>query len=184
MTSADDFFRTKADEVLQCTCETARRLVGTHQAAITLMVPGDWSRGRKYFSLSDKYAAWRDFHAPAVGVGTHALVVRRSQSFRLTQEELAAHPAWRGFDRTARTHPPMRGWLAVPLVGDDGLNYGLLQLSDKVDGTEFVARDEEDLRHLARIAELGLSALGREREQRSGGTPFSLEAAQTTRVGE
>lgn len=58
-------FERRADEVLEQTCGTARRLIGAHQAAITLMVPGDWSRARKYFSLSARYAAWRDFRAPA-----------------------------------------------------------------------------------------------------------------------
>lgn len=177
-------FVRRADEVLRETCEVARSLIHTHQAAITLMVPGDWAQARKYFSLSEKYAAWREFRAPAQGIGTHGLVITRHESFRLTQDELVHHPAWRNFAATAATHPPMRGWLAVPLVGDDEQTYGLLQLSDKVDGSEFSERDERDLRSLARIAELGLSALGREREAAQPGTPFVLSPAQVTRVGE
>ena len=39
----------------------------------------------------------------------------------------------KGFGTEAGKHPPMRGWLAVPIVGRDGKNYGLLQLSDKYD---------------------------------------------------
>jgi len=39
--------------------------------------------------------------------------------------------------RRPDTHPPVRGLLAVPIVGEDGLNYGLLQVSDQVDGTDF-----------------------------------------------
>lgn len=42
-----------------------------------------------------------------------------------------------GLPRRPDTHPPVRGLLAVPIVGEDGLNYGLLQVSDQVDGTDF-----------------------------------------------
>ena len=33
----------------------------------------------------------------------------------MTQQELTAHPRWRGFGDAAQWHPPLRGWLAVPL---------------------------------------------------------------------
>ncbi len=180
-TPAEDFVR-RADEVLRQTCETARRLVPAHQAAITLMVPGDWGRARKVFSLSERYAGWRDFHVPARGVGVHAMPIARGEAVRMTQAELVAHPAWKDFDSTSATHPPMRGWLAVPLFGDDGLRYGLLQLSDRADGGDFTERDADDLRHLARLAEIGLSALGRELRAATGGSPFDLAPDQVTSV--
>jgi GAF domain-containing protein len=50
----------------------------------------------------------------------------------------------------------LRGLLAVPIVGEDGRNYGLLQLSDKADGGDF---DEDDERHLQRLAVLAALAL-------------------------
>jgi len=182
MTTPAERFVQRADEVLLQTCETARRLVPSHQAAVTLMVPGDWGRARKVFSLSERYAEWKDFHVPARGVGVHALPIPHGECARMTQAELVAHPAWRDFDRTAKTHPPMRGWLAVPLFGDDGLRYGLLQLSDRADGGDFTERDADDLRGLARIAEIGLSALGRELRAATGGSPFDLRPSQVTNV--
>ena len=39
----------------------------------------------------------------------------------------------------------MRGWLAVPLIGQDQHNYGLLQLSDKYNDAEFTEEDESHL---------------------------------------
>ena len=59
----------------------------------------------------------------------------------------------------AAQHPPMRGWLAVAVCGDDGRAYGLLQLSDKSDGGDFTREDEESIRELAAFAGATLDAL-------------------------
>jgi GAF domain-containing protein len=161
-------FECRVDTTLQICCELARALIGAHQAAMSLIVAGDWAHGRKYFSLSDKYADYRDFTTPGRGIGLHALVVDENRALRLTQDEVESHPDWRGFADAAETHQPLRGLLAVPIVGEDGLNYGLLQVSDKTDGTDF---DEEDERHLQSLASLGavaLDALARVRGLRGG----------------
>ena len=135
---------------------------------MSLIVAGDWPHARKYFSLSDKYASFRDFTMPARGIGLHALVVAQNTALRLTQAEVERHPAWRGYAEAAGSHPPLRGLLAVPIVGEDGLNYGLLQLSDKVDGTDFNEDDERRLQRLAGLAALTLDALARVRKLRGG----------------
>lgn len=49
----------------------------------------------------------------------------------------------------------MRGWLAAPILDRHGVNWGLFQLSDKVEG-EFTAEDE---RLLLGLLELVASAL-------------------------
>jgi signal transduction histidine kinase/ActR/RegA family two-component response regulator len=69
----------------------------------------------------------------------------------MTQAELEVHPAWRGFGKVADKHPPMRGWLAVPLMGRNGKNIGLIQLSDKYEG-EFTEEDEAILVQMAQMA--------------------------------
>src|SRR6266540_2203672 len=154
-------FEARVNETLHLACVLARKLIGAHQAAMGLIVGGDWGHARKYFSLSDKYAAWEDFTPPAKGLGLHGLVVSENQAIRLTEAEVEAHPDYRGFSEWGETHPPMRGWLAVPLVGEDGRNYGLLQLSDKVDGSDFTEEDERLLEELADLAELSLDALSK-----------------------
>lgn len=58
---------------------------------------------------------------------------------------------WRGFGKEAKSHPPMRGWLAAPLIGSDGKNLGLVQLSDKYEG-DFDEKDEAILVQLAKMA--------------------------------
>lgn len=147
------------DRTLHLAAELARLLVGAHQAAASLIVAGDWPHARKWFSLSPKYAAWFAYRVPAAGVGLHALVVADNAPLRLTQAELEVHPAWRDFSGEAGKHPPMRGWLAVPLIGPDGRNYGLLQLSDKEDDADFTADDEERLARLATLIALTLDRL-------------------------
>jgi GAF domain-containing protein len=166
-------FETRVDATLQTTCEVARALIGAHQAAMSLIVAGDWPHARKYFSLSEKYAAFHDFTMPARGIGLHALVVTENAGLRLTQTEMERHPAWLGYAEAAETHPPLRGLLAVPIVGEDGLNYGLLQVSDKVDGGDFEADDERRLRRLAALAALALDGLAKVRKLRNGdGVPI------------
>jgi GAF domain-containing protein len=161
-------FERRVDATLQLCCELARALIGAHQAAMSMIVDGDWLHARKYFSLSDKYAAWRDFTTPGRGIGLHALVVEEGRALRLTQAEVESHPDWRGFAEAADTHQPLRGLLAVPIVGEDGRNYGLLQTSDKVDGTEFDEDDERRLQRLASLGGLALDALARVRGLRGG----------------
>ncbi len=161
-------FENRVDATLQTSCELARALIPAHQAAMSLIVDGDWLHARKYFSLSDKYAAFREFTTPARGIGLHAVVVAENTALRLTQAAVESHPAWRGYAEAAGAHPPLRGLLAVPIVGEDGLNYGLLQLSDKVDGTDFDEDDERQLRRLAGLAALALDALARVRRLRGG----------------
>jgi GAF domain-containing protein len=186
MAPADDTtaeFESRVDATLQMTCELARALIGTHQAAMSLIVAGDWLHARKYFSLSDKYAAFRDFTMPARGVGLHALVVAENTALRLTQAEVERHPAWRGYAEAAEAHPPLHGLLAVPIVGEDGLNYGLLQLSDKVDGSDFNEDDERHVKRLALLAALALDALARVRRLRRGeDVPFLEQDSLTTFV--
>jgi GAF domain-containing protein len=152
-------FDARVDHLLQTACEVARALIGAHQAAMAMLIAGDWAHARKYFSLSDKYQHWADFTMPARGVGLHALVVAQNEPLRLTQDEVERHPAWRGYAESAGKHPPLRGLLAVPIIGEDGLNYGLLQVSDKMDAAEFDADDERRLGCLAELAAVGLDAL-------------------------
>ncbi len=126
----DEAFIAEANRVLSTAVELIRVLIGAHQSAVAIIVQRDWQAVHKFFSLSDKYAAWADYRTPAIGVGIHAWMLDYNQPTRLTQAELEAHPAWLGFGTEAGKHPPMRGWLAAPIVDRNGTNWGLLQLSD------------------------------------------------------
>ncbi|MBK5205477.1 MAG: PAS domain S-box protein [Polaromonas sp.] len=136
---------------LQEVAEQSRGVIGAHQAAVSLNMEGDWAQAINALSLSEKYDQYRDLIEPMDGSGIHALVSQSNRALRLTQAELEAHPRWRGFGRYADKHPPMRGWLAVPLTARDGKNIGLLQLSDKYEG-EFTQQDEYVALEMAQMA--------------------------------
>lgn len=145
-------------ELLEVITEKARELVGAHQATASVVFGETWAKAVHAVSLSDKYAAWRAYDERPDGSGIYRLVCQLNRPMRLTHAELEAHPAWRGFGAAAERHPPMRGWLAVPLTGRGGRNIGVLQLSDRYDG-EFSAADEAVLVELARLASVALQGL-------------------------
>ena len=153
-------FYDAAEPVLGLTAELARVVTEAHQGAATLVADGDWSQARKYFSLSQKYAQWADYKTPAVGFGIHAYLVKENKPMRFTQAELEANPEWKNFGTEHGKHPPMRGWLAMPIIGSDGLNYGLIQVSDRYSG-DFTATDQTQLSRLAKLTSTALDALAR-----------------------
>jgi GAF domain-containing protein len=155
-------FDAAIDHVLKVTTHIARDLIGAHQAAAALIIDGDWKTARDYFSLSSKYAQWFDYRTPAVGFGMHDLIVVENKPIRLTQAQLLAHPAWKGFGSEVSKHPPMRGWLAVPIIGWDNRNYGLLQVSDKYDDTEFTGDDELRFMRLAQLTAAALNVISQQ----------------------
>lgn len=131
---------TDQQSLLNYLVEQVRLAIGAHQSVISLTVDENWSQAINGVSLSEKYAKWADYAGMPDGSGIYALVCKNKQPMLLTQQELETHPAFKGFGRHADQHPPMRGWLAVPLIDREGENLGLLQLSDKFDG-EFDAAD-------------------------------------------
>jgi GAF domain-containing protein len=151
-------FLLAADPILAQAAELARVLARAHQGAATQLIGQGWANARKYFSLSEKYAAWADYHTPARGVGIHAAAHTADRPIRLTDQALRAHPAWGNFGDQQLRHPPLRGWLAVPLIGSDGVSYGFIQVSDRLEG-DFTAQDEANLVRLASLTSTALDAL-------------------------
>jgi GAF domain-containing protein len=155
----DPALAARLDDLLHRTCSLARALTGAEQAALKVDLDGDGHAARKFFNLSERYSQWRDYRVDPRGLGLHGIRLEAGQVLRLTQEEVEAHPDWIGFGDEAGRHPPMRGWLATPVCGEDGRDYGLLQLSDKAGGAEFTADDEDRIRELAAFAGATLDAL-------------------------
>jgi PAS domain S-box-containing protein len=141
-------------EIYPLLAERAREILGANQAVASVGLGGT-SHYIHAVSLSDKYAQWRDYATPADNSGIYALVSETNQPMRLTQAELEAHPRWRGFGAQAKHHPPLRGWLAVPLMDSAGRNMGLLQLSDKVHG-EFTHDDQLVAMQFAQMASIAI----------------------------
>ena len=141
--------------MMQVLTEQARAIIGAHQSVTSLTVSDDWAQAITAISISDKYAAWRTYDELPDGSGIYNVVCKTNRTMRMTQRQLERHRAWRGFGASVDRHPPMRGWLAVPLVAADGRNLGLVQLSDKYEG-DFTAKDESTLVQLARLASIAI----------------------------
>jgi GAF domain-containing protein len=140
------------DATVQEVTRAARNIVGAHQAVVSLTRGPDWSQAINAVSLSDKYAAYEGYTAVPDGSSIDAQVCETNRPMRLTRAELEAHPRWRGIGEHPKDRPPMQGWLAAPLVAQDGRNLGVVQLSDKADGTDFGDGDEAVLVQLAQLA--------------------------------
>ncbi len=143
------------EERLLLITDQARAVIGAHQAISTRTVNDQKRQDINAISLSEKYAQWRDYDTQPDGSGIYSLVCETNKPMRLTQEELEQHPAWHGFGKEAEHHPPMRGWLAVPLIGRNGQNLGVIQLSDKYEG-EFTEEDEAILVQFAQMASVAI----------------------------
>ena len=143
-------------DLLDSVTRAARDVIPAHQCVTSLTVNDNWAQAIQAVSLSEKYASWREDDAVPDGSGIYSVVCRENRPFRLTQAELEAHPAWRGFGREAQRRPQLRGWLAVPLVDADGTNMGLIQMADKYEG-DFSEDDEALLVQLAQIASVAIT---------------------------
>ncbi|MBH1957122.1 MAG: PAS domain S-box protein [Burkholderiales bacterium] len=143
------------DGTMQEIAQQARGVIGAHQAMVSLKADGEPLQMLHALSLSEKYEADSGLIRPADGSGIYAMVCDNNRLVRLTQAELEAHPRWHDFGGAAGEPPLMRGWLAVPLIGKNGKNIGMLQLSDKYEG-EFTKQDEYVALELSHLASAGL----------------------------
>lgn len=146
------------DALLRRTTEIARELIGCHQAMTTVNEGGE---ARHALSVSEKYTAWQRPEGDAANI--YGSVFERDQPARLTQAELESHPIWRELrDRDL----PLRGWLSVPLIGQDGSALGRIRLSDREAG-DFTEDDEAILVQIANVTSAAIENIrlaARERE--------------------
>ena len=68
--AVDERFAAGANAVLSNVVELARTAVGARQSAAAVMVRQDFSTIRKFFSLSEKYAAWAHYASPPSDSGS------------------------------------------------------------------------------------------------------------------
>lgn len=143
------------DTILERATEAAREVIGAHQAITSLPEEAEGAHARFRASLSERYAGYRDYASRPDGTGIYRIVLGERRPARMTQSEVEAHPAFRGFGAEAGSHPPLRGWLAAPLLGSGGRALGVMQLSDRYEG-DFTEDDEAMLVQLAQIASVAI----------------------------
>ncbi len=140
---------------MQEVADQARGVIGAHQAVVSVRRGGDWAHALTAQSLSAKYASFHDLVSVWDGGGIYSVVCDAHQPMRLTEAELRAHPLWSGLTEQSDKHPPLRGWLAVPLTGHSGESIGLLQLTDKYEG-DFTIEDQYVSTELAQLATIAI----------------------------
>jgi K+-sensing histidine kinase KdpD len=137
------------DEVLRVATERAREIVGASQAVTIQTTNQDWENAVTAVSATRERPG-RSRLIPPNAPKLHAEVCRTNRAVRLAASDLRAESG----DRDRRL-PPIRAWLAAPLIGSDGRNLGLIQLARDED-REFTPADEAILVQLAGMASVAI----------------------------
>lgn len=137
------------DALLQRLVEIAAELTGARYAALGVLDrSGDWLESFVTTGIdAETHAAIGDLPH---GRGILGALIRDAQPLRL--HDLSADPRSVGFPAN---HPPMRTFLGVP-VRLRGVVYGNLYLTEREDGEDFSAEDEELVQLLAAQAAVAI----------------------------
>jgi signal transduction histidine kinase/DNA-binding response OmpR family regulator len=140
------------EKMLRIVTDTARSILSTHRASTTMVSDGNWARGMTVVSASDRRPTPRGGDPRPDGTGIESLVCESNRPVRMSQREVEDQPLW----QLHGGQKYMRGWLAAPLTGRDGRNMGIVELTDRVDGTDFTGDDEALLVQLAQMASIAI----------------------------
>lgn len=143
------------EQVLQVVTEQARIIIGAHQSITTMVIEGNWRKPIHVVSFSDKYAQWQDYKPNFDICQIYPQICQMNQVLRMTETELILDPQWMKFNQEMENHPPMRGLLVAPLIRRDGVNIGVIQLSDKY-FRDFTEADADILVQLAQMASVAI----------------------------
>jgi signal transduction histidine kinase len=137
------------DALLQRLVETAAELTGARYAALGVIDKA--GQGLERFLTTgidaETYGAIGDLPR---GRGLLGVLIREARTLRL--HDITDDPRSVGFPRN---HPPMRSFLGVPILLR-GVAYGNLYLTEKDDGLDFTAEDEELTQLLATQAAVAI----------------------------
>ncbi|CCF82435.1 PAS domain S-box protein [Nitrolancea hollandica] len=168
------------DEMLRSITEQARSVIGAHQCVASTSV----DVGRTHFvsaaSYSEKYAGTGTTDRSPDDWGLSAFVCPVSRPMRMTEADIIRNlPDPCEFGLEPRSNPPLRGWLAAPLIGFEGRVLGLIQLSDKFDG-DFTDEDEAIVLQLAQMASVAVENARLYREAEAAQQRLALLAEAST----
>ena len=143
------------NEMLEVINESAREIIGAHEAETVITIAGGRDELAHTRSHSAKYAAWAAEGRTIDLTPIYTMVWAENQPVRMTKKEIETSLSARGLFGAMPGHPLLRGWLAVPIINQDGRSLGLIQVADKVEG-EFTETDESVLTQLAQLAAVAI----------------------------
>jgi len=143
------------DEMLTVINDSAREIIGAHEAETVITARADLGTPELSRSFSPKYAGWASEGRHLDLNPVWSFVVSGGTVVRMTKDEVERSLAARGLADATTGHPLLEGWLAVPIVSRDQETVGLIQVADKVDG-DFTADDEVVLLQLAQLAAVAI----------------------------
>jgi signal transduction histidine kinase len=137
------------ESVLRSVVEAAREVTGAGYAALGVL-DEDGQELERFIYLGIDDETRREIGPLPRGRGVLGELIRHPQPLRLPDVE--SHPHAYGFPPG---HPPMHSFLGVP-VTIRGEVYGNLYMTEKADGAEFDADDEDSARTLATWAAIAI----------------------------
>jgi signal transduction histidine kinase len=140
--------------VLERVLNAARELTGAGYAALGVLNRSQ-SELERFITAGMDELTRRQIGALPRGRGVLGELIEHPSPLRLA--DVGVHPHSYGFPAG---HPPMKTFLGVPVVVA-GRVFGNLYLTDKCDGTEFTAEDEDALMRLAEFAGVAIDHAGR-----------------------
>ncbi len=143
------------DEMLRVINDSAREIIGAHEAETVITSRPDLGSPERSRSYSEKYAAWAAEGRHTDLSPVYAFVLDEASVVRMTKREIERSLLSRGLTGVAPGHPFLEGWLAVPLISRDDETLGLIQVADKIDG-DFTSDDEVVLLQLAQMAAVAI----------------------------
>jgi len=160
------------DAMLQAITDSAREVIGAHEAETVITLDEDLQRSERSRSYSEKYAAWAVGDRQLDSDALFDMTFSARAPVRMTKRDIARAFDARGVGGVASHNPIFEGWLAVPLIGREGDVLGLIQVADKVDG-EFDDQDELVLVQLAQLAAVAIE--NARRYQREHDVAYTLQ---------
>lgn len=140
------------DKVLQLIADSAREVVGAEYSALAVgdwRMPGPGNVHRFVVSGMSRDEIGKVIHWPH-GRGLLGAVIHGQEPIRL--KSIHDDPRSVGYPKG---HPPVEGFLGVPIVGS-GETLGNLYLTNKKDGAEFTETDQQLIEMLAAHAAVAI----------------------------
>jgi PAS domain S-box-containing protein len=142
------------EDIIRIITEQSREIIGSHQSVTSITRDEDSGKLMSWASMSEKYAGFPVPHQHPDWFSIHTRLRQTNRAMRMNAGEIAEDPQGETLNPEIDKDEFM-GWLAAPLIGRDGHNLGVIQLSDKYEG-DFTTEDEAIIVQLAQMASIAI----------------------------